>query len=391
MVAPRGSSGGVKLDYLMIGGGPGAFIGGVHKMAVDLLGKARLVGGCFSQSFEKTLAQAKQWGVDESRAYKTHEEMLAAEAARPDKPDFVVIVTPNHMHYPAAKAALEHGFHVSCDKPLCLTPEQADELVKLSQDKKLEFLVTYTYTGYPIVRQMREMVRAGELGDIRLVAAEYLQDWLADETGPENKQADWRVDPARSGIAGCMGDIGTHAENLVHFVTGLEMTSLAANLDSFVPGRKLDDNGFVWFGAEGGAKGSIWASQVMVGRENGLSIRICGTKGTIEWHQENPNEMFFTPKGQPTRRMTRAQGYLHPHAARYTRLPTGHPEGLFEAFANLYDGFISSIVARSEGKEPGEFDVYPDVRDGARGIRFIHACLESCRKNNEWVKVDFRV
>jgi predicted dehydrogenase len=391
MVSPTEITGGGKLDYLMIGGGPGAFIGGVHKMAVDLLGKAQLVGGCFSQSFEKSLVQAKLWGVDESRVYKTHDDMLAAEAARPDKPDFVVIVTPNHMHYPAAKAALEHGFHISCDKPLCLTPEQADELIKLAKDKKLEFLVTYTYTGYPLVRQMREMVRAGELGDIRLVAAEYLQDWLADAAGPENKQADWRTDPARSGIAGCMGDIGTHAENLVHFVTGLEMKRLSANLDSFVPGRRLDDNGFVWFGMENGAKGSIWASQVAVGRENGLSIRIYGTKGALEWEQENPNRLLFTPKGQPGRVMTRAQGYLHPHAARYTRIPTGHPEGLFEAFASLYDGFIASILARREGKEPGAFDVYPDVRDGARGIRFIHSCLASAKNGGAWTDVDFRV
>ena len=389
MVSPKGVNGGGKLDYLMVGGGPGSFIGGVHKMAVDLLGKARLVGGCFSQSLDKSLAQARQWGLDESRVYKTHDEMFKAEAARPDKPAFVVIVTPNHMHYPAAKAALEHGFHVSCDKPLCLSPAEADELVRFSRDKKLEFLVTYTYTGYPLVRQAREMVRRGDLGDIRLVQAEYLQDWLSDATGPENKQADWRTDPARSGVAGCMGDIGSHAENLIHFITGLEMTSLSANLDTFVAGRKLDDNGFVWCTMNGGAKGSIWASQVAIGRENGLSIRIYGTKGAIEWQQENPNQMLYVAKGEPGRIMTRAQGYLHPHAARYTRLPTGHPEGLFEAFANLYDGFISSIRARADGKEPGEFDLYPDVTDGARGIKFIHSCLDSNRKGCAWIDVKF--
>lgn len=389
MVSPKGTSGGVKLDYLMVGGGPGSFIGGVHKMSVDLLGKAQLVGGCFSQSFEKSLQQARQWGIDESRVYKTHDEMIATEAARPDKPDFVVIVTPNHMHYPAAKAALENGFHVACDKPLCLAPEQADELVKLSQDKKLEFLVTYTYTGYPLVRQAREMVRRGDLGDIRLIAAEYLQDWLSDATGPENKQAAWRTDPAKSGVAGCMGDIGSHAENLMHFITGIDWTSMSANLDTFVPGRQLDDNGFVWCKLKNGGKGSIWASQVAIGCENGLSIRIYGTKGALEWHQENPNQLLFVPKGEPGRIMTRAQGYLHPHAARYTHLPTGHPEGLFEAFANLYDGFISSIVARRDGKEPGEFDVYPNVKDGARGIKFIHATLKSSSNGNAWLDVNF--
>ncbi len=389
MVAPQGMSGGAQLEYLMIGGGPGSFIGGVHKMALDLLGKARLVGGCFSQTFEKSQAQARQWGVDETRVYKTHDDMLAAEAARPDKPEFVVIVTPNHMHYPAAKAALERGFHVSCDKPLCLTPEQADELVKLAADHKRRFLVTYTYTGYPLVRQMREMVRRGDLGEIRLITAEYLQDWLADAAGPENKQADWRTDPARSGIAGCMGDIGSHAENLMHFVTGLKMTRLSAAIDTFVPGRKLDDNGFVWCAMENGAKGSIWASQVAIGRENGLSIRVYGAKGALEWEQENPNRLLFAPKGQPGQILTRAQGYLHPHAARYTRLPTGHPEGLFEAFANLYDGFIASIQAQNGGVAPGEYDCYPDVADGAQGIKFIHACLDSSKKGSAWIDVAF--
>lgn len=389
MVSPTDVKGGVAMTYLMIGGGPGSFIGAVHKMAVDLLGKARLVGGCFSQSYDKSLQQAKQWGLDAGRVYKTAADMFAAESARPDKPDFVVIVTPNHMHFPAAKAALENGFHVACDKPLCLTPEEADELAALSCAKKLEFLVTYTYTGYPLIRQAREMVARGDLGDIRLVAAEYLQDWLADATGPENKQADWRTDPARSGIAGCMGDIGTHAENLIHFITGLEMTRLAANLDTFVAGRKLDDNGFVWCTMKNGAKGSIWASQVAVGRENGLSIRIYGTKGALEWQQENPNRMLYVPKGQPGQILTRAQGYLHPHAARYTHLPTGHPEGLFEAFANLYDGFISTIAARREGKEPGAYDLYPTVADGARGVKFIHSSLRSANSGGAWIDVDF--
>lgn len=388
MVAPQGVSSVGTLTYLMVGGGPGAFIGAVHKTAVDHLGKARLVGGCFSKTFDKSLEQARLWGLDEGRVYKTHDEMFKAESARSDRPDFVVIVTPNHLHYPAAKSALEHGFHVSCDKPLCLTPEEADELVKLSTDKKLEFLVTYTYTGYPLVRQAREMIKRGDLGDLRLVAAEYLQDWLSEAVSG-NKQADWRTDPARSGVAGCMGDIGSHAENLIHFITGLEMTSISANLDSFVPGRKLDDNGFVWFKTSSGAKGSIWASQVAMGRENGLSIRIYGTKGGLEWHQENPNQLFFFPKGQPEQILTRAQGYLHAHAGRYTHLPSGHPEGLFESFANLYDGFISSIIARREGKEPGEFDLYPDVRDGARGMKFIHSTMKSSGQGGAWVDVKF--
>lgn len=389
MVAPTGVKGGAMMRYLMVGGGPGAFIGGVHKMAIDLLGKARLVGGCFSRSRDKSLRQAGLWRLDENRVYGTADEMFAAEAARDDKPDFVVIVTPNHLHFPAAKAALEHGFHVSCDKPLCLAPEQADELVALSRRRGLEFLVTYTYVGYPLVRQAREMVRRGDVGDVRLVSVEYLQDWLADAPGSENKQAEWRLDPARSGVVGCMGDIGSHAENLMHFITGLDMTGLAARLDAFVPGRRLDDNGVVWCGLKNGARGSIWASQVAVGRENDLSIRIFGTKGAIEWRQENPNRLLFTPKGGPCGILTRARDGLSPHAARYTHLPAGHPEGLFEAFANLYDGFMASIAARRGGREPGEYDVYPDVLDGARGIKFVHAALESSNKGSAWMNVDF--
>lgn len=375
-----------KLTYLMVGGGPGSFIGGVHKMAVDLLGKARLVGGCFSQSHEKCREQARQWELDEKRAYSDYDAMFAAEASRSDKPDFVVIVTPNHLHYPVAKVALEKGFHVSCDKPLCLTPEEADELVRLAKDNKREFLVTYTYTGYPLIRHAREMVRRGDLGEIRLIAAEYLQGWLADSV-TDNKQADWRCDPERSGIAGCMGDIGSHAENLIHFITGLRTGSLAANLDTFVAGRQLDDNSFVWCRMQGGAKGSIWASQVAVGRENGLAIRIFGTRGAIEWQQEEPNRMLYVPKGQPGQWLTRAQSYLHPHSARYTHLPAGHPEGLFEAFANLYDGFISSIIAREGGGEPGAYDVYPTVEDGARSIKFIHAAVLSNQKGGAWIDV----
>lgn len=375
-----------QLTCLMVGGGPGSFIGGVHKMAIDLLGKARLVGGCFSRSHEKSLAQAKQWELDVSRVYKNYEEMLTVEAARQDKPDFVIIVTPNHAHFQPAKLALENGFHVACDKPLCLTPQEGGELVALAKEKQLEFLVTYTYTGYPLVRQAREMVRRGDLGNIRLIAVEYLQDWLADAvTG--NKQADWRMDPVQSGVAGCMGDIGSHAENLAHFITGLKMGALAANLDTFVAGRTLDDNGFVWCAMQGGAKCSIWASQVAVGRENGLEIRIYGTKGAIEWRQENPNRMLYVPKGQPGQWMTRGQSYLHSHALRYSHLPSGHPEGIFEAFANLYDGFISTIVARRKGEEPGEFEVFPTVEDGARSIEFIHAVVRSSRKGGAWIDV----
>ncbi len=384
MVESKRHSGGAALSYLMVGGGPGAFIGAVHKAGIDLVGAARLVGGCFSQTFEKSREQGRRWGLDDARIHADWREMLKAEAARPDRPDFVVVVTPNNTHHPIAKAALELGFHVSCDKPLCLTPAEAEELVGLSREKKLEFLVTYTYLGYPLVRQAREMVRAGDLGDIRLVVAEYAQGWLSDEAAG-SKQADWRTDPARTGIAGCLGDIGTHAENLSRFVAGVEMTSLSASLDTFVKGRLVDDNGFVLYRTGTNAKGSIWASPVAVGRENGLSLRVYGAKAALEWHQENPNQLFFAKKGAPLETLTRGQSYLHPHAARYTRLPSGHPEGLFEAFANLYDAFVQTILARRAGRQPGAYDIFPTVEDGAAGVRFVHAAVESSRRDGAWV------
>lgn len=384
MIEAKQYAGGASLTYLMIGGGPGAFIGAVHKAACDLSARARLVGGCFSRTFENSVEQGRMWGLDPGRVYGTYEEMLRAEAARSDKPDFVVIVTPNDTHFPIAKLALLNGFHVSCDKPLCLSSAEADELVRLAREKNREFLVTYGYLGYPLIRQAREMIRRGDLGDIRLIGVEYLQDWLSDEvTG--NKQAAWRTDPRQSGAAGCMGDIGTHAESLARFVTGQEMSGLTARLETFVPGRALDDNGFVLFKTRGGASGSLWASQVAVGRENGLSLRVYGSSGSLEWEQENPNRLLFAVKGGPARILTRGQAGLHPHAIRHTRLPAGHPEGLFEAFAALYDGFIASILARREGRTPDALDWYPSVLDGALGVRFIEAATTSSVRGGSWV------
>lgn len=388
MVAPKHQAGGAQLTYLMIGGGPGSFIGAVHKSALDFLAQARLVGGAFSRDYAKSKAQGETWGLDPGRVYQDFGKMLDAEAAREDKPDFVVIVTPNAAHFPAAKMALEKGFNVACDKPLTMTVAEADELAALTKKQGLEFLVTYTYLGYPMVRQMREMVKRGDLGAIRLVAAEYLQDWLNDlaESG-DNKQASWRTDPAQSGVAGCMGDIGSHAESLVTYITGLEMEKMSSNINTFVQGRKLDDNGFVWFTMPGGAKGSIWASQVAIGKENGLNIRIFGEKGGLEWHQETPNALYFFKKGEPVQILTRAQGYNHPHAARFTRIPTGHPEGYFEAFANLYDAFIQNILARAAGRKPGEYDIYPTVDFGVRGVKFVHTAIESSKKGGAWIDV----
>ena len=384
MIEPGHVPGGGKLTYVMVGGGPGAFIGAVHKAALDMYGLGRLVGGVFSRSLEKSRERAAQWGLDKNRVYRDYREMLEAEAGRPERPDFVVIVTPNSTHYPIAKLALQLGFHVACDKPLCISVDEAERLVALVDEKRVEFMVTYTYLGYPLVRQAREMVREGILGDIRVASAEYIQGWLVEDD-PGSKQAAWRTDPALSGAAGAIGDIGTHAESLFRFITRQEISSLAANMDTFVPGRRLDDNGFVWFKSDNGAKGTIWASQVAMGRENGLSIRIYGSEGALEWCQEDPNRLIYSPKWEAPRILTRGGPGLHPHARRYTHTPSGHPEGYYEAFANLYDGFVQTILARRQAREPQPYDVFPDIRDGLLGMKFIHAAVRSNAEGNAWI------
>ncbi len=374
------------LTYLMVGGGPGSFIGAVHKAGMDMFGQARLVGGVFSRSPDKNKQRAQEWRIDPGRVYENYHIMLEREAARKDRPDFVVIVTPNNSHFPVAKAALEQGFHIASDKPLTVSLDEALELARLAEQQEREFLVTYTYLGYPLVRQAREMVAEGLLGTIRVLGVEYLQGWLADEARG-NAQASWRVDPATSGPVGSLGDIGTHAESLAHYIAGKDLTRLSARLDTFVSGRQLDDNNFVMFEMGPEVRGSIWASQVAVGCENNLSIKIFGDKAGLEWHQLNPNQLFFTPKDQPAQILTRGQPYLHPHAARYTHIPSGHPEGLIEAFANLYAGFIHTIQARRAGTEPSPFDWYPSVLDGVKGMRFIDASLRSNAHQSAWVDV----
>jgi predicted dehydrogenase len=371
----------------MVGGGQGAFIGDVHRKSINLDGLAELVAGCFSRSPENTLATGRALGLAPDRLYKTFEEMAGEEAKRSDKIDFVVIVTPNISHYAAAKAFLERGIHVVCDKPLTFEVEEARELADLAKKNRLLFAVTYTYTGYPAVKNARELIRRGEIGDIRFVNAEYPQEWLATpaEKG-DNKQASWRVDPKIAGKSCCVGDIGSHIENMISYVTGLRIKALSARLDSFVEGRVLDDNATVMLEYEGGAKGVYWASQVAVGYDNALKFRIFGSKGTIQWSQETPNYLEVLPLGKPNQVLSRGKDSFYPHAQSYSRIPSGHPEGYFEALGNIYRTYIGALLKLKDGKQPGEADLdFPDAEMGVSGVRFIGKCVESSQKGGTWV------
>jgi predicted dehydrogenase len=376
-----------RLKYGMIGGGKGAFIGDVHRKAIAMDGKAELVAGCFSQSYQNTLETGKSWGLDKKRLYKTFADMIRTEAGDKDRPDFILIVTPNQTHFPIAKLALENGFPVVCDKPLTTSSRDAEELEKLAAQKGLLFCVTYAYRGYPIVHHMREMIANGELGDIRFVAAEYPQDWLAtplEKTG--QKQAAWRTDPKRAGLSNCVGDIGSHIENMVSYLTGLEMESLCARLDIFGKGRTLDDNASIMVNFKGGAKGLFWSSQIAVGYDNGFRVRIFGTKASLEWAQEECNYCRVGAIGQPTARLSRGRDPFYPRAQALSRLPSGHPEGYFEAFANIYSRFLTALGKKSAGRKPTKDDLdFPDIRDGIRGVRFIETCVASSKKGAVWV------
>jgi predicted dehydrogenase len=383
----------------MVGGGQGAFIGGVHRIAARMDGHYELVAGALSANPEKALASAAELGLDPDRSYGSYEEMAKAEAKRPDGIEAVSIVTPNHMHFPVAKAFLKAGIHVICDKPLTSTLGDAKKLAGLVADSGKLFILTHNYTGYPMIRQARDMVAKGELGRIQLVQSEYAQDWLTtplEQTG--QKQAEWRVDPARSGAGGAIGDIGTHAFNLACFVSGLEAESVSADLDSFVDGRRLDDNVHVMLRfkpiirgnrSEHPAKGMLWASQIAPGNENALKLRVYGTKGGIEWAQEDPNYLWFTPYGEPKRLITRGGSGSNAAAARMSRVPPGHPEGYLEGFANIYTEAATAIRALrgKKGKMPKDV-VFPSVQDGVSGMKFIDACVRSSKKNSAWAKLD---
>lgn len=381
------SSLGRPLRLGMVGGGRDAFIGAVHRIASRLDGRYELVAGALSSDPEKARASAADLGLPAERAYGSFAEMAEMEAARDDRIDAVAIVTPNHAHFPVAKAFLESGIHVICDKPMTTTLEDAEALAALVRETGLVFGLTHNYTGHPLVRQAREMIAAGEIGRVRVVQAEYAQDWLAtrlEETG--QKQAEWRTDPARSGPAGCLGDIGTHAFNLARFMTGQPVESLAADLHTFVEGRPLDDNAHILLRFAGGAKGMLWSSQVAAGNENALRIRIYGETGGLEWAQENPNLLRYTPLGEAPRTLTRAGPGLGAAAERATRIPAGHPEGYLEAFAQLYADLAEQIAAHIQGRDPApEAGLVPSVEDGVEGVRFIAQAVESSRRGGEWV------
>ncbi|MBB3180114.1 Gfo/Idh/MocA family protein [Variovorax sp. Sphag1AA] len=377
-----------KLRYAMVGGGRDAFIGAVHRKAIALDGQAEFVAAALSSNPEKAKASGRDLFLPDDRNHGDWRGLLDDELKRPahERIDFVSIVTPNHMHFPVAQAFVEAGFHVVCDKPLVHTREQADALVEAVARKGTVFGVTYNYTGYPMVRQAREMVRSGELGEIRKIVVEYNQGWLATRLeGEGNKQAAWRSDPAQSGAAGAIGDIGSHAENLVATVTGLEIESLCADLTSFVPGRPLDDDGSLLLRFKGGARGVLVASQINTGLENDLRLRISGAQGTLVWRQERPSELTHLPHDGPKRILTRGAPWLCESARRASRIPSGHPEGFIEAFANIYGGVIADIRAKLAGvaADPLAAD-YPRVEDGARGVRFIERTVTSAKSEVKW-------
>jgi len=379
---------GRRIRLGMVGGGQGAFIGAVHRLAARMDDQFEFVAGALSSTPEKSIASGNELGLPPARNYRDFVSMAAAELHRPDGIEAVAIVTPNHMHFPAAKTFLEAGINVICDKPLTTTVAEAQELARLVAAKNLVFAVTYNYSGYPMIRQAREMVKAGVLGDIRLVHGEYPQGWLAtplETTG--QKQADWRTDPSRSGAGGCVGDIGTHTYQLMCYVSGLELDTLLADLTSFVPGRKLDDDAQVMLRFKGGAKGGMWASQVAVGFENGLKLRISGTKGSLEWLQADPNYLWHSPMGEPKRLITRGGDGSGPAAARVTRVPSGHPEGYLEGFANIYTEVARAIRARKAGTPEDPAVMFPGVHDGLKGVAFVEACVKSSAAGGVWTKV----
>ncbi len=382
---------GRRLRLGMVGGGGGAFIGAVHRIAARMDDRYELVAGALASDPDRSRASAEALLLDPDRAYADFKEMARAESARDDGIDVVSIVTPNHLHHAAARAFLEAGIHVICDKPLTTTLDDALDLVRLVNDTNLVFGLTHNYSGYPLVRQARAMVQGGELGKVRVIQAEYPQEWLTtklEDTG--QKQAEWRTDPARSGAGGCIGDIGTHAYHLAGFISGLDATELCADLCTFVPARRLDDNAHVLLRYENGARGMLWSSQVAPGNENALRVRVYGEQAGLEWSQEQPNVLKFAPFGEPPRTITRGGQGSDEIAAHATRIPSGHPEGYLEGFANLYRDLAEQITARFQDRKPDPLTLWcPTVEDGARGVKFIETAVESSRRGGVWLGLMF--
>ncbi len=380
----------VKLTYGMVGGGPGAFIGDVHRCAIRMDNLAVLVAGTFSRDAEKSLEFGVGLGLETDRLYTSYEEMAKKESARGDGIDFVVVVTPNSSHFPICKAFLSHGIHVVSDKPLTIEYGEAQELVALANKNELLFGVTYTYTGYPTVKQISHMVSSGAIGAIRFVNAEYPQEWLAGRTEDSgNRQAAWRTDPSFSGKSNCVGDIGSHIENMVATMTGLRIARLSARLDTFVDGRLLDDNATIMVDYEGGARGLYWSSQIAIGYDNALRVRIFGTTGTIEWSQEDPDHFRLVKIGEPVQTWSRGRDSFVDKAQYYSRIPAGHPEGVYEAFANIYKSFATALSKKLSGGQLSASDIdFPTVEQGADGVQFINKCVESSVKGAAWVTLE---
>ena len=377
-----------QIRYGMVGGGLNAFIGEVHRKALNFDTRAELVAGSFSSHADRNAATGEAYCLDPARVYASYEEMAKAEAAREDGIDFVSVVTPNNMHYPVCKAFLEAGINVVCEKPLCFTVAQAEELCRLSREKSLLFGVTYTYTGYTMAKVMKEMIAGGKIGKVVAVNAEYAQDWLLGELATGNNTqtniAVWRTDPAMSGAANCVGDIGTHVENFIHYVTGLKIKRLLATTNTY--GKALDLNANVLVEYENGANGAYWCSQVAAGHYNGLVARVYGDKGALEWVQEDPEHLRYTPVDGPTQVLARGTGCVKEKAAATGRLPSGHPEGIYVAFANIYRNYVSALIARKNGEDAAGYD-FPTVEDGVSGVRFIQAVVDSAASNAAWVEL----
>jgi len=370
-----------RLRAGIVGGSRGAFIGAVHRIAAELDGQAQVVAGAMSSDARIARESAAEWFL--ARSYASYQEMAAAEAADANGIDFVIIATPNDLHYPVARTFLEADIHVICDKPLALNVAEGEELVRLVEAGPTLFALTHPYTGYPAVRQAREIVGDGRLGEIRLCLIEYTQDWLMEPLERRgNKQAAWRTDPARAGLGGCVADIGTHAANLLEYVTGRRIEAVCADLSSFVEGRRLDDDAHMMLRVEGGAKGTLVCSQVACGEENRLSLRVYGSQAGLEWHQEEPNTLLFKPAGRPWERWRTGHAYMGAAAQAATRVPPGHPEGYLEAFANIYRGFMQDVRRVAIGQPP--LRDYPGVHEGLRGLRFVAQAVASSRAGSLW-------
>ncbi len=377
----------------MIGGGQGAFIGGVHRIAAAIDGQIEMVCGAFSSNPERSKASGKEFFLPENRTYGSFEEMILKEKELPEniRMDFVSIVTPNNVHFAPAKMALENGFHVVCDKPVCFSLDEAKELKKIVEKTGLIFALTHNYTGYPMVKQAKAMISEGKIGNIRKIIVEYSQGWLSTplEKNGDNKQADWRTDPTKSGVAGCMGDIGSHAENLAEYITGLEITEICADITTYVEGRKLDDDGNLLLHFNNGAKGILHASQISAGEENGLNIRIYGEKGGLTWRQEEPNSLIATWLDQPRQIYRTGVGQLSASAMAHIRIPPpGHPEGYLEAFANIYRNFAKAVQARLENKQADPILDFPTINDGVRGMAFIENVINAGKSDEKWFKFE---